>query len=64
MTSNPHDHIASLARAVADAQQGLSNAIREACPGPHLPVQHRDRRPAWCEVCGYAENGNRIKERQ
>lgn len=23
-----------------------------ACPGEHKPVQHRDGKPPWCNLCG------------
>ena len=61
MTTDPHAFIASLAADAAEAQRDLADAIREACPGPHSYVQHRDRKPAWCEACGYAEDGTRIR---
>lgn len=62
-TADPHTDIANRALAVVDARLALVDAIRESCPGPHLLVQHRDRKPAWCEACGYADDGARIKER-
>lgn len=54
----------SLARlAFIDARLNLADTIREACPAgnSHAYGQHRDRQPAWCEACGYAEDGARIK---
>lgn len=41
----------------------LADTIREACPAgnSHAYVQHRDRKPAWCEACGYAEDGTLIR---
>ena len=55
----------ALARlAVIDARLNLADAIREACPAGnlHAYVQHRDRLPAWCEACGYSEDGTRVRE--
>lgn len=64
MPPEPHAFIASLAAALTDARRDLADAIREACPAghSHAYVQHRDRLPAWCEACGYAEDGMRIRE--
>jgi hypothetical protein len=55
--------IASMAQAAIEAQHDLADAIREACPAghSHAYVQHRDRKPAWCEACGYAEDGTRVR---
>lgn len=49
--------------AFIDARLNLADAIREACPAgnSHAYVQHRDRQSAWCEACGFAEDGTRIK---
>lgn len=64
MTISPHVRIARMAAAAVDARLDLADAIREACLGPHGYVQHRDRQPPWCETCGYAEDGTRIKEKR
>lgn len=34
--------------------------IAEHCPGPHDYVQHRDRKPPWCNACRYTESGEKI----
>lgn len=45
-------------RDVADkAETALRCAVIEACPGPHHPVQHRDRKPPWCAACGRTARG-------
>lgn len=56
MTTNP---VAEARLAYLDARRVLADAIREACPAghSHAYVQHRDGRPAWCEACGYHEDG-------
>ena len=35
----------------------LRDLVGELCPGPHRAVQHRDRKPPWCEACGRTERG-------
>ena len=39
------------------AQIRLLAAVAKACPGPHHPTQHRDRKPAWCGRCGHTADG-------
>lgn len=39
------------------ARTHLLSLISEMCPGPHLLVQHRDAKPAWCNVCGRDQLG-------
>jgi hypothetical protein len=56
------DFIRSLATAAVDARLDLADAIRNACPGPHSYVQHRDGRAPWCNVCRYTELGSRVTE--
>jgi hypothetical protein len=53
------DRIAELAGKVIDARLALADAIRDACPGPHAYVQHRDHNPPWCKTCGRGEMGTR-----
>ena len=38
----------------------LLEAVWSACPGPHRPVQHRDRKPPWCRECGRTADGTPI----
>ena len=58
------DSITRARAAFIDARLDLADAIREACPAgsSHAYVQRRDRQPAWCEACGFAEDGTRIKD--
>lgn len=46
-----------------DAIDELEHALRElvsaACPGTHVPVQHRDRKSPWCPACGRDARGAR-----
>lgn len=54
---------AGLARVIAAretfraARAALRTELESNCPGPHEPVQHRDRRPPWCDTCGYTSDG-------
>lgn len=45
-------------RALAEMAD-LERAVAKACPGPHAPVQHRDRKPPWCPACGRDAMGTR-----
>ena len=42
-------------------EAALQGRVRDACPGDHKTVQHRDRKPPWCPHCGRTERGERIK---
>lgn len=56
------DHALLLLRREANlAEQRLKDTVAEKCPGPHKPVQHRDHRPPWCQVCGRTTRGLRIQ---
>lgn len=57
------DRIAQARLAFIDARLDLADAVRDACPKPHSYVQHRDGQPAWCEACGYAEDGTQVHAR-
>ncbi len=59
--NDPHQVIKAMRLAAIDARLDLADAVAAACPGRHSYVQHRDRNPAWCEACGYADDGTRIK---
>lgn len=52
--------IAEQARRVAAAHLDLAALILAACPGPHEYVQHRDRRPPWCNACRYTAAGFKV----
>ena len=43
------------------AEHELLTAVRDACPGPHLPAQHRDGRRPWCPKCGRDNLGVQVK---
>lgn len=55
-----------LARVVAaraafrDARAALRTELESNCPGPHEPVHHLDRRPPWCDTCGYTNDGENV----
>lgn len=56
-----HETIAAARTWYVEARDNLADTLLKECPAPHRPVQHRDRKPAWCEACGYAEDDTRIK---
>ena len=41
-------------------QYALNRHVRDACPGVHRPVQHRDMRPPWCRACGRDALGRQV----
>lgn len=51
------DRLFSLRRTADIAAKDLHDAVIAACPGPHEPVQHRDRKPPWCPKCGRTNRG-------
>ncbi len=51
MSVNTEDALAHLRAKVARAQSALTSAVEGMCPGPHVLVQNRDRRPPWCKAC-------------
>jgi hypothetical protein len=51
-----------LRRRVAAANLRLLYAVDKACPGPHKTVQHRDRKPPWCAVCGRTDLGVKVRD--
>ena len=57
-----HQVIAEMRAQAVQLQVELDRAVYEACPGPHLPRQHRDGRPPWCTACGYTASGLRVEE--
>jgi hypothetical protein len=61
------DHAAANAHLIAEAARAAENIMRHLdkllytlCPGPHLPRQHRDHHPPWCEACGYTTSGRLV----
>ncbi|HEY6115301.1 MAG TPA: hypothetical protein VI172_05030 [Candidatus Dormibacteraeota bacterium] len=61
-TADPDEAIHLQRLRLLDARIALCDLIRDACPGPHKAVQHRDGRPPWCRVCGYTDDGTNIPE--
>jgi hypothetical protein len=53
----PDSEIQIGARVVAVAAARLEDLIASHCPGPHAYVQHRDRKPPWCNACRYTAAG-------
>ena len=51
------DPFIALRVAADEAELALYAAVKAACPGEHHPVQHRDRKPAWCQSCGRDSDG-------
>lgn len=56
-----HEAIAQLRARIAELQVEIDRAVWLACPGPHLPRQHRDGRPPWCKVCRYTVDFERVE---
>jgi hypothetical protein len=40
----------------------LQARIAAECPGPHEYTAHRDRKPPWCDACGYSDVGLHRRE--
>lgn len=57
------DKFFELRKAENDAYIRLVQAVRDACPGPHHPIQHRDGNSPWCRACGRTDRGYIIHER-
>jgi hypothetical protein len=51
------DKFKALRVAADEAEMALYAAVRDACPGEHLPIQHRDMNPPWCRFCGRDNDG-------
>lgn len=60
--SDTDDEISLQVELIYQARRKLADLMIKACPGPHVYVKHRDHKPAWCAVCGYAWTGERVKE--
>lgn len=56
-----YDPFAKLRAELNRAEHELLVAVRDACPGPHRPTQHRDGKRPWCKSCGRDSLGNQIK---
>lgn len=54
------DEIVNAALAFERARTRLLRRIAAQCPGPHQFVQHRDRRPPWCNACRYTADGLKV----
>jgi len=63
MAEPPEDEVLGTLRRRADrAEDKLQEAVRGYCLGPHIPVQHRDKQPPWCERCGRTLRGVLIRK--
>lgn len=51
------ERLAAARRSWLAAGAELRAAVAAVCPGRHMPRQHRDRRPPWCELCGLDDVG-------
>jgi hypothetical protein len=64
MNTNPDnttsDDIDRAADGLRDALELVHQLMREACPGPHRVMQHRDNRPPWCRYCRRLSDGRHI----
>lgn len=53
-----HDDITAARGAFYEAKDTLYRLVDQTCPAEHhRPVQHRDRKPPWCEACGRSALG-------
>ncbi|GAA0528593.1 hypothetical protein GCM10010172_06480 [Paractinoplanes ferrugineus] len=62
MTAELLDAIAEMRKNINTAQMQLAAMVMTACPGPHRPTQHRDRKPPWCSACGRTADGVQIQD--
>jgi hypothetical protein len=58
--NSTHARIRELRLALIDARLDLHDAIREACPGPHVYLQTQATLPPWCSVCRYTDQGTPV----
>jgi len=58
----PDQEIQIAFRVVAVAAARAEEILAKHCPGPHAYVQHRDRRPPWCEACRRTAQGELVPE--
>jgi hypothetical protein len=49
-------------RVVRQRLAKLHEKLRDQCGGPHVYVKHRDRKPPWCDACGYSDVGLHRRE--
>lgn len=61
-TDTERRRIADQAEEVEQARLRLADTIRNACPGDHRYVQHRDGMRPWCEACGYTAAGGLVRQ--
>jgi hypothetical protein len=62
MSGDLREAIAKSKELVDRAVGNLALVMLTNCPLPHEFVQRRDGMGPWCEACGYAANGERVRE--
>ena len=60
MSESTEMRLSYLREDARDAIERLRVAVADACPrgAEHRPVQHRDKKPPWCNACGRDSDGN------
>jgi len=58
------EYLDMLQKAALAAENELYEAVLEACPGPHVLKQHRDRMPPWCETCQRTARGVKVVKKE
>lgn len=56
---NPNE-LRELQEGKAAYDAAIKKLVAKNCPGEHKPVQHRDRKPPWCHLCGCTADGNKV----
>ena len=51
------DQWAELRDLIDNLSGELALMVAQACPGAHMPTQHRDARPPWCNHCRRDDRG-------
>jgi hypothetical protein len=62
MTPSEEQRLHELRERYHATRTELLVAVRGLCPGRHRPVQHRDRKPPWCDTCGRDQLGTQRRE--
>ena len=52
--------ISAAADNLEEALKAVHRLLKEHCPGPHRPMQHKDNLPPYCRYCRRTTNGRRI----
>jgi hypothetical protein len=55
--SDAEEKMRLLRQEISQLTQVLRALVIQECPGEHLALQHRDRKPPWCRHCGRDDRG-------